>query len=249
MPGAASLSYSEAGTGDRVALLIHGNFAGKSWWRELLADSPNARLIAPDLPGFGESPGGKGFSPSVELYASSLTAFMEERNIERPILVGHSFGAAVAVQIALSDPERFPAMLLLSPAPLDGLDTPRYLYPFLESYRFDRRGLRRALRRTMRTNVPSYLDDLVGEARMMHPANFTGNARLLSTWNVNGQARRYTNPVFVASGYRDTLVPPSSAEATARAFPDGHYFNLGDVGHSPQIEAPWRVRELLEALI
>ena len=216
----------------------------------MLADPPvGSRLVAPDLPGFGESSGGKGFSPSVDLYARSLTTFLEETGIEHPLIVGHSFGAAVAIQMALADPDRFPAMLLLSPAPLGGLDTPRYLYPFLESYRFDRRGLRRALRRTMRAHVPPYLDDLVREAQMMHPANFTGNARVLSTWSVNGQARHYTNPVFVASGYKDTLVPPSSAEATARAFPNGRYFNLGEVGHSPQVEAPRKVRDLLSALL
>jgi len=91
-------------------------------------------------------------------------------------------------------------MLLLSPAPLLGLHTPRFVYPLLNSYRHDHRGLRRTLRRTMRTRVPPYLDDLVYEAQMMHPANFTGNARVLSHWNVSEKARYYENPVLVASG-------------------------------------------------
>lgn len=239
-------------------LLVHGNFAGKSWWRELLADPPpKARLIAPDLPGFGESPAvtkagaraGDNFTPSIKRYARSLLPFLDNLGAERPVLVGHSFGAAVAIELSLSDPGRFPAMFLLAPAPLDGLFTPGYLYPILESYRHDRRGLRRALKRTMRTRTPPYLEDLVREARMMHPANFAGNARILSGWSVDGQPRRYKNPVLVASGDRDTLVPPSSAEATARAFPNGAYAPLKNVGHSPQIEAPEKVRYLLSRLL
>ena len=140
-------------------------------------------------------------------------------------------------------------MFLLGPAPLDGLHTPRYLEPILESYRYDRRGLRRDLQRVMRTRIPPYLDELVDEARKMHPTNFVGNARLLSEWNLNGRTRFYANPVLVTSGDQDALVSPSSAEATARAFPVGAYALLKGVGHSPQIEAPEKVRELLSILL
>jgi pimeloyl-ACP methyl ester carboxylesterase len=90
----------------------------------------------------------------------------------------------------------------------------------------------------MRTYKPPYFDELVAEAGMMHPANFSGNARLISDWRMDGQLRSYTNPVLVASGDRDTIVPPSSAEATARAFPNGSYVRIQNAGHSPQIEAP-----------
>lgn len=244
------LAYLEAGGGEQPVLLIHGNFAGKSWWREMLADPvAGARLLAPDLPGFGESTGVRGFSPSMIRYAKSLTRFLDDLNVQSPVLVGHSFGAAVAVQLALAAPERFPAMLLLSPTPLDGLFTPEYLYPVLQSYRFDRYGLRRSLQYVMSPHNPPYLDDLVDEARMMHPANFTGNARILSEWRVDGKARLYRRPVLVASGQRDNLIPPYSAQATARAFPAGKYMSLGNVGHSTQIEAPERVNYLLGALL
>ncbi|MBA3425213.1 MAG: alpha/beta fold hydrolase [Rubrobacter sp.] len=245
-----ALAYLEAGAGDRAAVLIHGNFAGKSWWRELLADPPTGiRLTAPDLSGFGESRAGPDFAPSIPRYARSLAGFLDASDIERPVLVGHSFGGAVAVQLALSDPERFPAMFLLSPAPLTGLHTPRYVYPRLKSYRHDHRGLRRALRRTMITRVPPYLDDLVYEAQMMHPANFTGNARELSAWDVSTKVRYFENPVLVISGNRDTLVSSSSARAIAHAFPRGKYFDLGSVGHSPHIEAPHLTRSLLSQLV
>lgn len=238
----------EAGAG-RPVLLVHGNFAGKSWWRELLeAPPPGYRLVAPDLPGFGKSPGGKNFIPHISGYARSLARFLNHPGVERPVLVGHSFGTAIAIERALTAPE-FPAMLLLSPTPLDGLHTPRYLEPILKGYQSDRRGLRRALKRTMRTRTPPYLNELVDEAGMMHPANFSGNARLISDWRMDGQLRNYTNPVLVVSGDRDSIIPPSSGEATARAFPYGAYACIPSLGHNPQIETPEKVRYLLNTLL
>jgi pimeloyl-ACP methyl ester carboxylesterase len=183
------------------------------------------------------------------LYAAAVHGFLETHGIEAPVLVGHSFGAAVVVQLALDHPGRPAAAMLLSPPPLGGLGTPGFVYPWLESYSYDRRGLRRALRRVMRTRIPPYLDDLVTEAQRMHPLNFSGNARILGEWDVGRAAHLYASPVVVASGYRDALIPPSSAEATARAFPNGLYANLGEVGHSPQIEAPGKVRSLLIGLM
>lgn len=215
----------------------------------MLADPPpGLRLIAPDLPGFGRSAVNGNFYPSVRLYARSLRTFLDRLGIEETLLVGHSFGGAVAMELGLSDAERFPGMLLLNTASPGGFRTPEYLYPVLESYRRDRRALRRVLRRSTRTRVPDYLDELVDEARMMHPAGYSGNARALARWDASAAARRYPNPVVVTSGDRDTLSPPSAARATARAFPAGRYINLGNVGHSPQIEAPHLVCGLLTYL-
>ncbi len=244
------LSYLEAGDGPAPALLIHGNFAGKLWWSEILAEPlPGVRLIAPDLPGFGKSYANGAFRPSIPFYARSLGDFLDELGVERALLLGHSFGGAVATELALSEPDRFPALFLLAPAPHTGLYTPEYIYPFLESYRHDRRGLRAALRQTIGGRIPPYFEDLVDEAGRMHPANFSGNVRLLSSWNAGARLHRYGNPVLIASGERDNLVSTRSAEATARAFPMGAYANLGPVGHSPQIEAPTLVRDLLSQLL
>ncbi|WP_407691109.1 alpha/beta hydrolase [Rubrobacter marinus] len=90
---------------------------------------PGARLIAPDLPGFGASYANGAFRPSIPSYARNLGDFLDDLAVDRALLLGHSFGAAVATELALSDPDRFPALFLLAPAPHTGLYTPEYLYP------------------------------------------------------------------------------------------------------------------------
>ena len=246
-PRKPSLIYTEAGQADGTPVLaIHGNFSGKNWWRELLYDPPpGSRLLIPDLPGFGESAMGRDFAPSMQLYTEALRVFLDDLGVDEAVLAGHSMGGAVAMQLALSEPGRFPGMMLLSPAPLQGIETPDYMYPLLKGLRHNRRALRRALKRMMRSRVPSYLEDLVEEAQIMHPRGFAGNARMLSNWSLQGEPARYHSPVLVVSGDRDTLVPPSSAESTARAFPGGKQILLSGVTHSPQIEAPEKVKPLL----
>lgn len=252
-PGTPRLSYVEAHGGafgatvaETPVLLIHGNFSGKNWWRELSQDPPEgAHLLVPDLPGFGDSTAGLYFAPSMKLYVDALHGFLDSLDIEQAVLVGHSLGGAIAMQLALSEPERFPGMMLLSPAPPWGLETPDYMYPILKALRHDRRALRRVLRRMMRSRVPGYLEDLVEEAGKMHPKGFAGNARMLSEWTLNGELSSYRNPVLVVSGDRDTLVPPSSVESTARRFPAGEHVLLSGIAHSPQIEAPEKIKPLL----
>lgn len=249
-PGTPSLSYVEAygpaSAAETPVLLIHGNFSGKSWWRELTEDPPKgSHLLIPDLPGFGDSRAGRHFAPSMKLYVDALHGFLDSLDVERAVLVGHSMGGAVAMQLALSEPERFPGLMLLSPAPPGGLETPDYMYPLLKALRHNRRALRRALKRMMRSRVPGYMEDLVDEAGKMHPKGFAGNARMLSEWSLNGELSEYRNPALVVSGDRDTLVPPSSAEDTSRRFPDGRHVLLSGITHSPQIEAPEKIKPLL----
>ncbi len=243
------LKYREAGQGQAV-LLVHGNFAGKDWWREVLSQAPAGyRFIAPDLPGFGESPAPEGFTPSIPFYAEALEGFAEALEARNPVLVGHSLGAAVVMEAALRDPARYPALVLVAPAPPDGYPTPEAYYPVLASYRTDRAGLAQALRGIMPGRTPPYFEALVDLAQGMHPAGFEGNARALAAWSAAGRTGAYRGPVLVVWGTQDTLIPRAMAEATARAFPGGRLVVLEGVGHSPMLEAPERFVEVLEGFL
>lgn len=194
-------------------------------------------------------PFGEDFTPSIPGYARALESFLNALELEKAILVGHSLGGAVVMDLAVQTPERFPGMLLLDPSPPTGMRTPRFFYPLLRSYRHDHEALARSLRRAMPSRVPPYLGDLAEEADRMHPDSFSGNARALADWDVSGELHHYSNPVIVASGGKDKLVAPYSARHTAGAFPDGCYEQLESVGHSPQIEAPGAVRDLLISIV
>ena len=237
------LSYLEAGQGTPV-VLVHGNFACKAWWRGLLQDPPDgARLLAPDLPGFGETPAPEGFVPSIPAYAEALRGFLREMGVEEAVLVGHYLGGAVVMEAVT---EKTRGLVLLNSAPPSGLETPEAYYPILESYRYNREALAQALAAMAPTHRPPWFPELVDCAQRMHPAHYQGNARALAAWRAS---RAYPGPVLVLYGTLDPIVTRAMAEETKAFFPKGRLMVLEGVGHSLNLEDPARLKAILEGFL
>src|SRR4051812_43036480 len=112
------LPYDEAGTGPAVVLL-HAGIADRSMWSEQLAPLAGAeyRVIAPDLPGFGDAP----VAPGPQAPWHDVLAALDELGIGKAALVGDSFGAAVALRAAVVAPGRVRALALFS-TPVDEVE-------------------------------------------------------------------------------------------------------------------------------
>ncbi|HLY49812.1 MAG TPA: alpha/beta hydrolase [Solirubrobacteraceae bacterium] len=112
------LPYDEAGEGSAMVLL-HAGIADRSMWSEQLEPLAEAgyRVVAPDLPGFGDAP----IAAGEQAPWSDVLGLMDELEIERAVLVGNSFGGAVALRVAVLAGERVTALVLVS-APAPGLD-------------------------------------------------------------------------------------------------------------------------------
>ena len=109
--------YIEAGTG-RTVVMIHGNAGNVEDFEfgtiQLL--SPNYRVVAIDRPGHGSSDRPTGKVVTIEYQAQLLHETLSTLGISKPILVGHSWGAALALAYALNYPDDVSGMVLLAPA-------------------------------------------------------------------------------------------------------------------------------------
>jgi pimeloyl-ACP methyl ester carboxylesterase len=105
------LSYREQGAGPS-AIFIHGFPMNQSVWTELAEKlRKSVRVITLDLPGFGTSPAlPEGFS--LEQVARRLLDWIREREIVKPVIVGHSLGGYVALALAAQDKDLASGMCL-----------------------------------------------------------------------------------------------------------------------------------------
>jgi pimeloyl-ACP methyl ester carboxylesterase len=110
------IHYSDVGAGEAV-VLVHGfastvehNWGGTGW---IAALSKKYRVIAVDVRGHGLSD--KPREPRSYGYANmgaDVTRLMDHLGIERALLMGYSMGASIAIELMLSRPERFRAIVL-----------------------------------------------------------------------------------------------------------------------------------------
>ena len=114
----ARATYDEAGEGPAV-LLVHAGIADRRMWRSYLPwlAAQGRHAIAPDLPGFGDHP------PTADPPApwDYLREVLDELAVDRAVVVGCSFGGAVALRLMVTAPERIRGLAVIS-APAPGLE-------------------------------------------------------------------------------------------------------------------------------
>jgi len=115
----------EAGSGSGI-VCIHSNASSSAQWRDLLdLLSPNHLVLAPDSYGSGKSP---------DWHSDRHISLRDEIDFLEPVvaragtpfaLVGHSYGAAIALMLALSNPGRVRALAIYEPTLFAAVDAQR----------------------------------------------------------------------------------------------------------------------------
>ncbi len=120
LPNGETLAYREKKGGDKTLVLLHGNLSSSVNW-DLLFEHLNDEftLYALDLRGCGDSTHSEP-ATSVEDFAKDVKEFADALSLKRFHLSGWSFGAAVAMRMAIDFPEYVKRLVLLSSASVQG---------------------------------------------------------------------------------------------------------------------------------
>lgn len=242
-----------AGGGPAI-LLLHGAGAATHSWRGLLPLlSQSFTVVAPDLPGHGFTamPPENGLSlPAMARRTAALIGALDVRPV---LVVGHSAGAAIALQMSLDG--RFgeaPVVAVngaLQPfagavAPLfQGLAMGLFVNPlavrmFAGAAR-DRARVARMIRGTG-SSIDDAGIDLYGRL-LRKPGHVAGTLGMMGSWDL--RALRRTLPQLHASltlvvGDRDVAVPPSVAQDVRASLPAASIVTLPGLGHLAHEERP-----------
>jgi branched-chain amino acid transport system permease protein len=233
---AVKVHYVEQGEGVPV-LYVHGNLGSLRWYERVM-DIPGCRTVALDMPNFGRSGPLEG-EPDIDGYADHVAAFISARALDRPVLVGHSLGGAVAISLAARSPTLIRGLVLVDSAPPSGYPTPVERHPMIEMMRTSRAVLAQALASVVPTlKDEPFFNALVDEAVLMAAPAWIGNAEALGRFDNRGKCGSFPSPVLVLRGRRDIVITEAMARETVEAFPRARLETLEQVGHSAMVEDP-----------
>ena len=250
----ARLSTVEAGNGPPV-LAIHGLGATKgSFLPTVAALSDRFRVVAVDLPGFGDSdkPIGAAYDP--RFFASACVDLLDALRLERVHLIGNSLGGRIALELALRQPNRIERLALLAPSL--AWRRARQLAPFVRLTRPELGLVQLAPRALVdgivRRLIPGANDGWTAAGvdeflrAYLTPsgrAAFYAAARHIYLDEPHGQdgfwprlANLEPDALFIW-GRRDRIVPIGFKRHVTNTLPDARHLEL-DCGHVPQIECP-----------
>lgn len=239
-------------------LLVHGfasNLATWHAWLERLRDE--ARLVAFDRIGFGLSarPTGDLAEDAYALRAEveQALAVMEAYDLDRPVLVGHSSGAALALRLALEHPERAAGLVLIGPVVGEGAAPRLPARWLLRTPQLERIGpllMRRLGGEAGRT----FLESAYSEPERIDPEVHRAyrDATSVHDWDhglwevvkasrppaLAGRLGDVTAPALVMAGSEDAILSPDDARAVAEGLPAASFARLDGCGHAAHDECP-----------
>jgi pimeloyl-ACP methyl ester carboxylesterase len=245
------LPHDELGGGPAVVLL-HAGIADRTMWADQLRPLADAghRAVALELPGFGEAP-----LPEDE-YApwADVVGAMDELEIERAALVGSSFGADVALRVAVVAPERVSALVLCSARAPGGEPSSELKAAWeAENAALERGDVEGAVAAVVEAwTLPGAPDALRERVAAMQRRTFELQDEDTMPPEAPdpveqdpGALARLDVPVLVAVGERDKPDFREGADVLARTLPRARHAVIAGTGHLPPLEAPEAFRELV----
>jgi pimeloyl-ACP methyl ester carboxylesterase len=258
-----------AGAPRATVVLLHGASGNQADIMTPLGDRLAAkrfRVLAPDRPGHGWSDridGAAAGSPAAQ--AGILRQAFDELGVQRAIVVGHSWSGAVAVNLALDQPDFTQGLVLIAPAVnpwpgevawYNGIAGSRVigdLFTNMISLPLGMALIDSAVREVFAPNpVPPGYVRTSGMYMILRPNEFMANAQDLEHFKrfLAAQAPRMSAirvPTAIVTGDTDAIVSPDiQARAAQRAIPGASLTVLPGVGHMPHYADPDRVVALIE---
>ncbi len=244
------LACADVGAG-KPLVLLHGFPLDRSIWRHvtgLLQD--HARVILPDLRGYGQSPVTDGVY-TMRLLADDLAVLLDRLHLDRVTLAGHSMGGYVALAFAKSYPDRLSGLALVTTQA--AADLPERAEGRLKlAAEVEKRGSVAVVEASLARYSPdaAVLEETRQVMLRADPRAVAGSLRgMAQRPDMTGFLPEVKVPSLVVAGAADELIPPQRSEEMAGLLPQGKLVMIAGGGHMVMLESPQVTAEALKDLI
>jgi pimeloyl-ACP methyl ester carboxylesterase len=225
-------------------VFIHGAGGTHQHWLHQVRDLPQTPTYALDLPGHGRSEGeGR---DTIAAYGDWLVAFLDAAGLEQAVLVGHSMGGAIALDMALRFPARpvglglvaTGARLRVAPAILDGLR------------QHHEAAVRLICDAAFGPEAPPEMARL-GRRQMgaIPPEVIHSDFLACDAFDVLGRLAGIGAPTLVLCGTQDSLTPPKYSTYLRDQIPAARLHLVEGAGHMVMVEQPQKVSQALSSFL
>ncbi|MGH8441961.1 MAG: alpha/beta fold hydrolase [Nevskiaceae bacterium] len=237
----ARLYYQVAGSGPPLVLLHGLGASGADWEYQVPALSKHFHVVVPDFRGHGASARAGEFS--VEQFAADTWQLLDRLRIQSPMLLGHSMGGAVAMQMALDRPGQVPRLVLTNTLPSFRTDTVTKRFMLwtrlmLMSLLGPRRVSEIMTRRTYPRADQAALRAKVAKRNARNDRNvYLATIRALTRWSVEDRVAQLAMPVLVMAAEHD-YVRRTDVERFVSTLPNGWLRQFPGARHGLPLELP-----------
>lgn len=216
-----------------------------SFHRQLEHFGATGRCVSLDLRGHGASDKPEQ-AYTIDGYADDVAWVIGELGLERPVVVGHSMGGAIAVHLAAVHPDRTRAIVLVDPAPV--YDNRAGFQALLDG--FATFGTARTRAHVFRNFLLPGSDEALYTQIMAHAETtpervFAAEVESLRDWDGAGAAAAVTVPVLHIAAAVPTCDPARLVQAIAHAVTGQ---TVGG-GHFTMLEVPDQVNSMIEQFL
>lgn len=240
------LHYLDSGNGEPV-VLIHGSGPGASGHSNFKLNYPEfaaagQRVIVPDLPGYGASDKPE-TDYSLDFFVAALSGLLDALDIGRCTLVGNSLGGAIAIKLALDQPQRVSKLVLMAPGGL--MDKEQYYLQMEGIQRMgaafaagelkDATGMRRLLGLQL-FDASQISDETVAERVAVVNQQPLCVLTRMQVPNLSARLAELGCPILGFWGMNDKFCPVSGAQTMMENCRNIRFVLLSECGHWVMVE-------------
>ena len=245
LPNGVSLEYAEQGSADGIpVILLHGFPDSRHSYDLVFPLLPaSVHAYALSFRGFGESDKPEdGYAPKD--FADDVAAFLNTINIKKAVVVGHSMGATVAQQLAISYPDKIAGLVLIGG--IYSFNNRADLLEFKQAVKELKDPIDTAFavefqQSTLYKKIPpGFFSTIINES-MKVPARvwFRALSNLLVS-NTKDAIHNFNKPTLILWGEKDVIALKKDQESLKSAIKNSKLIIYEETGHDLQWETPER---------